>query len=289
MDCRGRRYFHVYTKGLEDDIIFKERADFIAGMNYVPVAMAGLCIDLLAFVLMSNHFHFIIYADKHECERFIDNYKRLVSRYVRNKYGTSKILRAVKTSCCVIEQADEGLKRLIAYVLNNPVKAGINCMPQNYEWGSGRCYFTNYEDKSFLRRLSEFGVRQQIAILRSGVKLNQDYIITDSGYIDPQSYIDFKSVERIFVRARSMEYFLSVSNKTSGDKDGPVSFSDSLVLSGLGEILEKKYGVENVSDLSIEVRRKVVLEIRKQFNSTPKQLARVLKCSLNEIIATLEH
>ena len=289
MDCRGRRYFHVFTKGLEDDIIFKERADFIAGMNHVPVAMAGLCIDLLAFVLMSNHFHFIIYADKHECERFIDNYKRLVSRYVRNKYGTSKILRAVKTSCCVIEPEDEGLKRLIAYVLNNPVKAGINCMPQNYEWGSGRCYFTNYEDKSFLRRLSEFGVRQQIAILRSEVKLNQDYFITDSGYIDPQSYIDFKSVERIFVRARSMEYFLSVSNKTSGDKDGPVSFSDSLVLSGLGEILENKYGVENVSDLSIEVRRKVVLEIRKQFNSTPKQLARVLKCSLNEIMSTLEH
>ena len=289
MDCKGRRYFHVFTKGLEDDIIFKERADFIAGMNYVPVAMSGLCIDLLAFVLMSNHFHFIIYADKHECERFIDNYKRLVSRYVRNKYGTSKILRAVKTSCCVIEPADEGLKRLIAYVLNNPVKAGINCMPQNYEWGSGRCYFTNYEDKSFQRRLSEFGVRQQIAILRSEVKLNQDYIITDSGYIDPQSYIDFKSVERIFVRARSMEYFLSVSNKTSGDKDGPVSFSDSLVLSGLGEILEKKYGVENVSDLSIEVRCKVVLEIRKQFNSTPKQLARVLKCSLNEIMSTLEH
>jgi hypothetical protein len=68
-----------------------------------------------------------------------------------------------------------------------------------------------------------------------------------------------------------------------------VSFSDSLVLAGLGEILENKYGVENVSDLSIEVRRKVVLEIRKQFNSTPKQLARVLNCSLNEIIATMEH
>jgi hypothetical protein len=255
----------------------------------VPVSLCGMDAVMLAFVLMSNHFHFIIYATREECELFIDRYKRLVSRYVRNKYGTRKILRSVKTSCSEIDLTDEGLKRLIAYVLNNPVKAGINCMPQNYEWGSGRCYFTNYEDKSFQRRLSEFGVRQQIAILRSEVKLNQDYIITDSGYIDPQSYIDFKSVERIFVRARSMEYFLSVSNKTSVDKYGPVSFSDSLVLAGLGEILENKYGVDNVSDLSMEVRRKVVLEIRKQFNSTPKQLARVLKCSLNEIIATLEH
>ena len=30
-----KRYYHVYTKGLEQDVIFRERADYIVGMNYL--------------------------------------------------------------------------------------------------------------------------------------------------------------------------------------------------------------------------------------------------------------
>ena len=88
-----KRYYHVYTKGLEQDVIFRERADYIVGMNYVPVSLHGLDLQLLAFVLMSNHFHFVIYGTKDECDRFINLYKLLVSRYVRIRYGTAKILR----------------------------------------------------------------------------------------------------------------------------------------------------------------------------------------------------
>jgi len=279
-----KRYYHVYTKGLEQDVIFRERADYIVGMNYVPVSLHGLDLQLLAFVLMSNHFHFVIYGTKDECDRFINLYKRLISRYVRIRYGTAKILRSVQTSCTEIDPDNEALKRLIAYVLNNPVKAGINCMPQNYEWGSGRCYFTNFDRNTHKRPLSDFGVREQIALLKSETKLDGSHMVCESGYIDPYSYVNVDFVERLFGRARSLEYFLSTSNKSSSESDGPMVFSDTLVLAGLMELLEKKYESVSLEDLSWEIRVKLVKDIRRQFNSPPKQLARVFKFPLKDII-----
>lgn len=282
-----KRFYHVYTKGLEQDVIFRGYADYVVGMNYVPVALHGLSVRLMAFVLMSNHFHFVIYGTSEECERFINRYKKIVAMYVSKKYDIQKILRTVRASCSEIDLKNEGLKRLVAYVLNNPVKAGINCLPQNYEWGSGSCYFSNFLNSHPVRHLSDFKVRERIALLKSEVKLDGNYILNPSGYIEPSSYVDVKYVENLFGRARSMEYFLSVSNRSTIDRDGPIVFSDTLVLSGLQELLEKRYESVDLIGLSYEVKKKLVLEIRRQFNSPPKQLARVLNCPLSDIVNML--
>lgn len=282
-----KRYFHVYTKGLEDDVIFRNREDFVVGMNYVAVALKIAGVDILAFVLMSNHFHFLIYGDRLSALKFIDAYKRLISRYIRNTYGVAKSLRAVDTGCSEVELNDEALKRIVAYILNNPVKAGVNCFPQNYEWGSGKCYFSNFDYKQNSRQLSELGVREQYRILHSEVKLDTDYRINSEGYIEPESYIRKDIVENIFRRARSFEYFLSISNRDSKEESKQVVFSDTLVLSGVNEILDKRYESVPVSELNEQNRHKLLLEVRKQFNAPPKQLARVLGLTLQEVVNSL--
>ena len=75
-------YYHVYTKGLEDYVIFQEREDYVVGMNYVAVAAFRSGVSILAFVLMSNHFHFVVYANRSDAVRFICLYKQLISRYL---------------------------------------------------------------------------------------------------------------------------------------------------------------------------------------------------------------
>ena len=101
------KYYHVYTKGLEDDVIFQDRQDFIVGMNQVAVAVFKTGVIMLAFVLMSNHFHFVIIANSAEAERFIYLYKRNISRYIRLRYGKSGLLRRISTSCDEIDSADD--------------------------------------------------------------------------------------------------------------------------------------------------------------------------------------
>ena len=65
----GMKFFHVYTRGLEDDVIFRDRGDYVAGMNYVPVSIKLSEVHALAFVLMSNHFHFILGGTKESAEK----------------------------------------------------------------------------------------------------------------------------------------------------------------------------------------------------------------------------
>ena len=186
---------------------------------------------------------------------------------------------------------DEALKRLIAYILNNPVKAGVNCFPQNYEWGSGKCYFSNFDYNRNSHPLSELGVREQSRILRSDVRLDGKYKINSEGYIEPESYIRKDIVEKIFRSAKSFEYFLSTSSRDqrrdSSEESRQVVFSDTLVLSGVNEILEKRYESLDVSELSELNRTKLILELRKVFNAPPKQLARVLGLTLREVVNSL--
>ena len=81
------KFYHVYTKGLEENLIFRDRADYITGMNYIALCTFITEIDMLAFTLMSNHFHFVIYGTAEEAKRFIDLYKTYISKYIHRKYG----------------------------------------------------------------------------------------------------------------------------------------------------------------------------------------------------------
>ena len=69
------RYYHVYTKGLDSDIIFRDDEDYIAGMNIVAITHFKGSVKILAFVLMSNHFHFVIYGNRVSVIQFINIYK----------------------------------------------------------------------------------------------------------------------------------------------------------------------------------------------------------------------
>ena len=64
-------------------------------------------------------------------------------------------------------------------------------------------------------------------------------------------------------------------------------FSDTLVLAGVHELLEKRYESVSLEELSWEIRVKLVTDIRRQFNCPPKQLARVLNCPLKDIVNIL--
>lgn len=71
-----KEYWHVCTDGLEKGLIFKDKDDFIFGMNGVPVCALRHDVYVLAFCLMDNHVHFILAGDEFSCRNFILSYKR---------------------------------------------------------------------------------------------------------------------------------------------------------------------------------------------------------------------
>lgn len=63
-------YYHISSHGLEKNVIFKKKEDFIAGMNDIAICVLGFDVIILCFCLMSNHFHFVLYGTLPECRRF---------------------------------------------------------------------------------------------------------------------------------------------------------------------------------------------------------------------------
>lgn len=280
-------YYHVYTKGLEDYVIFQEREDYVVGMNYVAVAAFRSGVSILAFVLMSNHFHFVVYANRSDAVRFICLYKQLISRYLLLKHAKSSSLRRIDTGCDEVSIADDGLKRCIAYVLDNPVKAGLYYVPQGYEWGSASCYFSDICKLDDGTPVSDYGVRELRRILHSNVKMDKSFRITLGGYVNPRSYVDYKMVENIFGRPKSFEYYLSTSASSRKSKKDIIMFSDALLRDAMNEMLRNKYGLLSPEDASDEVRSLLIRDLRSCFNAPANQIARVVGCQVRFVAKAL--
>ena len=280
-------YFHVYTKGLEDRQIFKERKDYICGMNILAVTVFSCDIRLLAFVLMSNHFHFVLDTTRENAEYFIRMFKLSLSRYFQLEYGELKMLNRLATTVSMLDDSDEGLKRLIAYVLNNPVKAGINCVPQGYEWSSADCYFNQTDYKRDTTKISDYSVKALRKILRSKKRLPGHWRLNSSQYVIPQSYVDHLAVERCYVGSRSFEFYLSRSLAVRKSANDNVSFSDSLVQSALSELLEKKYDVSDLSELDGFMKNLLVRDLKGRLGASPKQIARLMRMSIADVLQAL--
>ena len=281
-------YFHVYTKGLEDRLIFRDREDYIAGMNLVAVACFSVGVRVLAFVLMSNHVHFVVKGSFQGADRFIYLYKNLLSRYLSWRYGTKQFLHNVKTSVAAVEMDGDALKRLIAYILNNPVKAGIMCVPQGYEWSSARCYFNSMDSARDTRLVGELGVDQARAMFHTKKRLPADWRVCSSGYVTPESYIDVDEVEKCYGTSRSFEYFLSSSLSVRKGVNENVTFSDAVLRAAMAELLDKKYMVADVGQLNSFLLSHLLRDLKSRFGAPTQQLARVVGVSLSEVLRSLE-
>ena len=69
-----KKIWLVTTQHLEDGLWFRSEADFKTGMNYVAVLAAEGSVFVLAFILMSNHVHFVLYGVRNDILWFINEF-----------------------------------------------------------------------------------------------------------------------------------------------------------------------------------------------------------------------
>ena len=143
-----RKIWLITTDHLEDGLWFPKESDFIAGMNLVAALAAEFPVFILAFILMSNHVHFVLLATRTEAERFINEYKRRHSKYLNKKYGAEKLLKTNGVDIRLIPPGDEAPEKAIAYVQMNPVAANICIHSTQYPWGSGNIFFNPSQAKA---------------------------------------------------------------------------------------------------------------------------------------------
>ena len=285
-----REYYHVCSEGLEKKMIFRNRREFIMGMNQIAICCLKFDVIVLAFCLMGNHFHFILSGTYQECWKFGNEYKRMCAMIMKRTQDTDAGMKDVELLIKEITEM-EYLEYAIAYVLRNPIVAGFRFMPHQYEWSSGDMYFRNsYVAKG--RRADSFSVRELTHLLNSNMKIPGHFIIDEGGIISPLNYIDYKTVESVFrhpsrllglLSARKeteFEVFMGVADKYTPDIE---ELKDSV-----RELIKVQFGVKAISLLSIEQKILLCGLMRRNFRASRKQIALITRLNLETINKVIE-
>lgn len=283
-------FWLVTTDHLTDRIWFRDDEDFKMGMNLVAVLAVALSVDVLAFILMSNHVHFVLACSREQADRFIEEYKKRYAQYMNHKYGTKELLRRVDVDIRFIDGMDESLERAIAYVQMNSVAAGICLSPTGYPWGTGNAFFKVTSAKG--RRIDTFSMRARKSLLHSTQSLPSHLLVGEDGFILPESFVNVDLVETVFRTPRRMNYFLQNSSKAkrklaSNDTVAP-SFRDQIVQSAVPDLCRSLFQKMAVEDLETTEKTELLKQLRYRFSANVNQLMRVTGLAYETVTALLD-
>ena len=283
-------FWFVTTDHQSDRIWFRDEEDFKMGMNLVAVLAVALQVNVVSFILMSNHVHFVLCCPYDDALRFIEEFKKRYSQYVNKKYGTKELLRRVRVQIDAIDGKDESFEWVVAYVHMNSVAAGICLNPTDYRWGTGDAFFKSTPTKG--RKLGTFSERARIALLHSTQEIPPYFLVGEDGYILPRSYVSVDMVETIFRTPKRMCFFLQNSSKAkrkiSSRETDPPSFRDQLVHSAIPDLCRSLFQKASLSELTDVEKAELLKQLRYRFSSHANQLARVTGLSYDKVVALLD-
>jgi putative transposase len=157
MKVNPNQLFHIYNQGNNRERLFYERADYIAFLTKYREFVQPFC-ETVAYCLMPNHFHFILYLTDQSTEEVMlgvikstkvaNGFRLLCSGYANDcnkKYGRTGSLFRQKTQAKNLEETNQLLTYdypLIGfhYVHQNPMVAKLCKKMEDWEFSSFRDY-----------------------------------------------------------------------------------------------------------------------------------------------------
>lgn len=255
---------------MEKEAIFKSEKDFVYGMNGVAVLALMYGLKILAFCLMDNHLHFVVKGGRDECLRFIKYYKRRLS----------SLADMTMADECLKEIYDEEyLRRVIAYVLRNPMSAGLNVLPVTYRWSSGALYFNSMYSSLEMKFVSDISRRMLRKILASRVVLPETYRLTREMYVDPACYVCYKEVETLFRYPARMMFYLSRNEDMDMELESGLlvrqRYGDKELHGAVERMCREMFRSDSPDSLCVEDRYRLAAGLRKKYGLSISQLARL--------------
>lgn len=280
-------FYHLCSKGFGSEILFRSEEEFIAGINRIAVCVAlslklGRPVVVLAFCLMDNHFHFILFGSEEDCLLFAANYKKLSAMWVSVHRG-HPLSEDINLGKWPVPPYKLGEK--IVYVLRNPVAAKMRVTPQGYRWSSAYLMFSDWKPAAAVR-VSDCSKRELKRILSSNESIPEDWLI-ENGMVLPMSFVDVAAAEKAFTSIGSFMFSLNdskIDKETEEEMAAEVfSLPDSEVRLRAVELVVECFRKPRISSCSAEERLRVARILRKELSCNAKQLARVLHLDPGEI------
>lgn len=283
-------YYHCATKGFDHCVLFADPREFIAGMNRVALCTAKLKeispVIVIAFCLMDNHLHVVLYGSREACLKWMALYHKLTMMWQRSHREADPVDEPWDYDAWQVYD-EEDLKQKIAYVFRNPTVARMGFTPQGYRWSSARLVFSDYgvlpEGARSIGSLSSYEFRNAF---ESKIGLPAEWHLLQDGLIWPGDYTDFKRVEKLFGHPRNLLYFLNQNVETEINQQmygETISLPDQDVARIAREIAQRQFGANEIARLDVQDRIRLCRLVKKETRASLKQLARISHLPLSDL------
>ena len=130
-------YFHVYTRGVADTPIFRDDEDRRWFLALLLNAARRSAWELHTLCLMTTHYHVVLQSTRAHLSAGMQWLNGLYAQSFNRRYDREGHLFGARFGSRVIE-GEEYLERVSAYVLLNPVRAGLCDRAADWRWNATR-------------------------------------------------------------------------------------------------------------------------------------------------------
>jgi putative transposase len=136
----GGYVYHVLNRANGRLRLFKKDADFAAFEEVVAEAHQRVPLRILGYVVMSNHWHFVVWPGRGQGEQVSDVFRWLAITHAQRwhaHHGTAGMGHVYQGRFKSFPVAsDEHLLAVLRYVERNPLRAGLVKRAEDWRWGS---------------------------------------------------------------------------------------------------------------------------------------------------------
>lgn len=278
-----RWYYHLTFDSLEKGQLFNNDEEYADGMNGVAIGQYIHKLSIIAFVLMVNHCHLLLYGSGKDIVNFFIFIKRRINEKLRadgypplpNGYGF-KLVRV---------EDKRQLADTIVYIARNPLKARPDITANGYLWGSTNLIFSEINKLYEKTELGNMSGREIMRTLKTKVIPPKNYLLNRSmGFILPESYVNVRKAEQTLHDSwrfssdliRHIDAYIKIAEGI-GEM---VTLSDGELDEIITQILRKRFNTNSINELSIDDRCRLAIILKKEYRIDMKRIARILRIDL---------
>lgn len=278
-------FYHLHTKPLETGLIFQDDEERKVAVNFIAIIARETHVDILAFALMSNHFHFIFRGEKVDGLEFFRRLKRRLSYFLARK-GRAGVLDTVVPQTSAITTLTQ-FRNEIAYVIRNPFVVQVDVNPLAYPWCSGYLCFNPLLPHLESKCVSELTYREKRRITRSSEATLDPSFRVRNGMIAPESFVDYTLVEQLFPHARKFTWwvFKNVEAQVEVAKslNEHPNLSDDELFIVTKRICEDRFSKKETKELTEQEKRELAVTLKNDWYASNAQVARLSSLPINTV------